>query len=386
MRIFLTCLQSPKTHAISAYQHWERYFKRGIEEAGHQWVEEAHVDWVEPLVLRDGDAIDRWRERAWTKTVARVKKEVSANGVDLFLSYLYPHMVDGGAIGEIRRLGVPCVNFFCDNVREFRTAPREYQPFDLHWVPEWQALEMYRRAGLKYVHAAMPCWVPPDQRTCSHPESFGVTFIGSPDALRRELFGHAIQLGADLRIYGFGWNGELNSSSIAARSWRRLLTNQWRDVRKQGFQSWLWKFERRFRPLRPPPEIPQHLLMGKVPTEDFVRVMQQSVVTVGVNRVSVPYRSLRQPVTYSRLRDIEAPMLGACYLTEWAEDLEHLYELGTEIETYRTAEELLEQMKRLKADPARRNQLRAAGQQRALAEHSVGRSLRRLIDALGMQA
>ena len=33
-------------------------------------------------------------------------------------------------------------------------------------------------------------------------------------------------------------------------------------------------------------------------------------------------------------------MLGACYLTEWTAGLEHMYELGKEIETYRTPEEL----------------------------------------------
>ena len=40
------------------------------------------------------------------------------------------------------------------------------------------------------------------------------------------------------------------------------------------------------------------------------------------------------------MRDIEAPMLSACYLTQWTEGLEDLYELGEEIETYNSVEEM----------------------------------------------
>jgi hypothetical protein len=49
-----------------------------------------------------------------------------------------------------------------------------------------------------------------------------------------------------------------------------------------------------------------------------------------------------QPNTYSRLRDIEAPMLGACYLTEQTEGLECLYDIGNEIEIYKDPESFIE--------------------------------------------
>ena len=75
--------------------------------------------------------------------------------------------------------------------------------------------------------------------------------------------------------------------------------------------------------------------------DDYARVLRESQVCLGVNR----YPSLRHPAgrpgTYSRLRDIEAPMVGACYLTEWTEGLDELYEPGVEIEVYRDAAELV---------------------------------------------
>jgi spore maturation protein CgeB len=110
------------------------------------------------------------------------------------------------------------------------------------------------------------------------------------------------------------------------------------------------------------------------------------MVVLGINRVPSLVASDRHPLVYSRLRDIEAPMLGACYLTEWTAGLERLYDLGKEIETYRTAEELTAKLSELRADPERRISMRARAQRRALAEHSVARSIELIADRLGMRS
>jgi spore maturation protein CgeB len=77
-------------------------------------------------------------------------------------------------------------------------------------------------------------------------------------------------------------------------------------------------------------------------------------------------------------------MLGACYLSEWTQGLQQLYELGTEIETYRTAEELTAKLEMLAGDRAKRRTLRRLGQRRALTDHSVGHTLHKIVDHLGI--
>jgi spore maturation protein CgeB len=77
-------------------------------------------------------------------------------------------------------------------------------------------------------------------------------------------------------------------------------------------------------------------------------------------------------------------MMGACYLTEWTEGLTHLYDIGNEIETYRSAEELVDKIAELGNDKARRLALRAAGQRRALSALAIGRSLQRIFEAIGL--
>jgi spore maturation protein CgeB len=77
-------------------------------------------------------------------------------------------------------------------------------------------------------------------------------------------------------------------------------------------------------------------------------------------------------------------MMGACYLTEWTAGLDSLYESGKDIETYRDAEELAENLQTLRRDPIRRQALRESAQRRALKEHSVPSSLRAITRSLGL--
>jgi hypothetical protein len=374
-------MQAQRRHPLPAYSFWETYFKHGLEEAGHEWVEAAGIDWVEPLVTDD----PRLVQRTWQRAIDYIRQLQAERPIDLFLGYFFPKQIDPAGVRAVRDLGIPTVNFFCDNVRDFRVVPTEFRAFDLHWVPEFKALVMYRDAGLNVVHAAMPVWVAPERRTCDHPERYGPTFIGRWDLQRDDLFGRAIQLGAPLVVRGPGWRGESSAAQqpAAAASWTRRLSRLAKMARTQGPLAPLWRMTyTRHRELRG--RLPAAAVDAPVFGDDYVAVTQQSMVTIGTNRYPSFRRPFWNPDTYSRLRDIEAPVMGACYLTEWTEGLDQMYELGREIETYRTAEELVEQISRLSADATRRTNLRLRGQQRALADHCVGRSISAIGEALGI--
>src|SRR6266513_2305327 len=136
MRILLSCLQSLKRHPLPAYDFWRPYFVQGCEEAGIECAEVPGVDWAEGLIHPPGEDLEEWRARTWETVLAFVRKEHGRHPILFFLSYLYPKQVDPTAIKELHRMGIPTVNFFCDNVREFDRVPPEYSPFALHWVPE----------------------------------------------------------------------------------------------------------------------------------------------------------------------------------------------------------------------------------------------------------
>jgi hypothetical protein len=385
MRILLSCLQSLKRYPISAYGYWRDYLVQGLTEAGHEVIEVPDVDWVEGITYPGGSELNAWRARTWEAVEAFVHREHATKPIHLFLCYLYPGQVDVPAIRELQRKGIPCVNFFCDNVREFSEVPPEFRPFALHWVPEFEALLMYRKASLPFVHAAMPCWIPDELRSQPCSETEPPTFIGSSDILRRDLLARALRDGADFFVKGSGWRTTAvpNHEAPKARSVARLVGNQFDFVRRHGLSGLLRKMEARVYPLDPPP-FPESRIAGTISGAEYIRFTREAMVTIGVNRVPTANRSLRRPLVYSRLRDLEAPMLGACYLSEWTEGLAQMYELGAEIETYRTAEELCGKLGELRSDPARRTAMRKKAQRRALGEHSVAQSITRIGAHLGL--
>ncbi|MEO5371829.1 MAG: glycosyltransferase [Magnetococcus sp. DMHC-1] len=385
MRIYLSFLQSPLNHAIPPYHHWSAYMRGGIGEAGHELVESPEVDWAECLTYRTEADWHAWRQRTWPRVLDTVQRTHREQGLDLFLCYLFPQMVDVEAIRSIKALGIPCVNFFCDNVREFKTVPSCYAIFDLHWVPEYDGCSLYEKQGLPYLFAPMPMWVAPAQRTWDHAERYGTVFIGSSDIQRIALFARYLALGGQLELRGAGWTEE--SSAPATRpgktraSGSNLLLNQIDFIRREGWIPFARKIGQRFQP-KISLDIFKPCLAPRPDNAEYIRIVQQSRIFLGVNRFPGYLHPFARPGVYSRLRDLEVPMMGACYLTEMAPGLDQLYEVGQEIEVFTNAENLLEKVTMLNADATRRQNLRRKGQQRVLAEHTIPVTLGRIMQHL----
>lgn len=383
MRFFLSCQQSLRKHNVPAYSFWETYFKKGIEEAKYEWVEASEVDWAEGLIYSNTKDLKKWRDRIWTKVIADIKRQHHKKPIDLFLSYLFPKQVESTALKEIQTLGIPCVNFFCDNVREFTAIPKEFHDFDLHWVPEFKALKMYQEANLKHIYAPMPVWIPPEQRTCHHVESYGVSFIGSRDVQRETLLAKVLEAGIEIEIRGAGWSTSPLVSQLQHRNLWRTGINQWEFLAQHGVSPWLRKLQAKSLP-KVPDETFTPFVKPQPDAAEYVQIIGKSLITLGINRYPSFHYPFVHPNTYSRMRDIEAPMMGACYLTEWTEGLDNLYELGDEIEIYRTVEELIEKIQVLAKNSEKRKRLRYNGQKRVLADHTIMKSLKQIGDVLGV--
>jgi len=368
-------------HPIPAYRFWAYYMKNGIAEAGMQYLEVPETDWAEGLMYGEGsDLLKKWRTDIWEKTVRYVKRNLK--NIDVFLSYLYPKQIDESAIKVIKELGIPCVNFYCDNVRQFRAVPKQFKIFDLVWMPEVEANGMYQKAQVPFINLPMPMWVEPRLRSGITPSNEPkISFIGSRDPLRAYLLGEAISLGLDISIRGSGWMGAEHQTVIPSKSPYKTVVNQFTFIHQHGIKGWLLKNSRRNQLSDAFAISPSHIF-PKPGFEDYISLTQNSEITIGINRVPTYKRPNSHPLVYSRLRDIEAPMLGACYVTEYCEGVETLYDLGKDILTYKTTAELVEQCNHLLKDPAKNAELRKNGQHKALTEHAIPASLKKLRKAL----
>jgi hypothetical protein len=385
MRIFLSCQQALKPHPVPAFGFWEHYLKSALAEAGHEVIQTPQVDWAEGLTPLPKSERAAWLERTWSKTVDFIQAEHRRKPISLFLSYLFPLQIEPAAVRVVRGAGIPTVNFFCDNVREFSEIPAAFRDFDLHWVPEADARRMYTAAALPFVYSPMPMWVPPGLRTVPRDENGGAIFVGSHDILREDLLGDAVDKGLDVQVYGSGWPGSPPGQATPRPSLARVLANQFEFLRREGLRGMAMRSTYQFRERRSRAWV-ERSAHPPLSEDAYFTATRQAPTVIGINRCPTFRRSFSSPLRYSRLRDIEAPMLGACYLTEMAPGLDDLYQVGTEIETFRDAAELAEKAKLLQRDSAKRLQLRELGQRRALNDHTIGRSLDRIARKLGISA
>ncbi|MBS1527504.1 MAG: glycosyltransferase family 1 protein [Bacteroidetes bacterium] len=277
-------------------------------------------------------------------------------------------------------MGIPCVNFFCDHVREFRKLPDEFGAFNNNWVPEYKAVKLYTDAGYPFINLPMPMWVEPKYRVLREEANRQITFIGSKDMQRILLLERLAKQepAIPLAIYGAGWNDSDNGAQPSEippdYTLKKKIKFNKDFIRNQGIAPFIRKIKYRKMTFGTPA-----LLNAKThcsPTfETYNELIAGSMISLGINRYESFHYPIYKPNSYSRLRDIEAPMLGACYLTEYTEGLEELYDLDNEIMAYLDAEDLYMKIKQLQADPAKRKSLKMHGQKKALGKHNIPSSL-----------
>ncbi|HEY9156264.1 MAG TPA: glycosyltransferase, partial [Opitutaceae bacterium] len=340
------------------------------------------ADWACGLLNLSEKHRASWLAETWDRTVATVRDEKPS----LFLGYLFPSQIEATAVRAISTLGVPTVNFYCDHIREHRDAPPQFSGFDLHWVPETRAIEWYRKKNWRHLHAPMPTWVPREFRSLPPGENLPPTFLGTADSLRADLLGRALQCGAEIDIRGSSWiNDGTPGPTIPPANIFTRFAREAALIRKLGWRAPWYKRTYRDTAASFADTLKPHFRPAPKGGDEMFRVLRESRVALGINRYPNFSRPFSRPDVYSRLRDIEAPMAGACYLTEWTEDLPHWYEIGRDIETYRSVEELVDKLKMLESSSDRRRSLRENGQRRAANELTIGRSFEKITQALGLK-
>lgn len=97
---------------------------------------------------------------------------------------------------------------------------------------------------------------------------------------------------------------------------------------------------------------------------DMHNVLHNSRITLGkhISQVADKYAN--------NLTLFEATGCGALLLTDWKQNLGELFEVGKEIETYRTPQELIEKLRYYLTHEKQRQEIAQAGQRRTLLDHT----------------
>jgi spore maturation protein CgeB len=113
------------------------------------------------------------------------------------------------------------------------------------------------------------------------------------------------------------------------------------------------------------------------------KIFSRSKVIIGINDQFNPLR--KNPIViYSKLREFEATMAGACYLTQATPDQEQLFAVDREIMTYTSVTELIDKASFLLSNERFRRQMRKSARARSLRDHTWKKRFDRIFRELGI--
>ncbi|PKQ29494.1 MAG: hypothetical protein CVT60_05035 [Actinobacteria bacterium HGW-Actinobacteria-10] len=379
MRI-IQVLSAASTRGVADNRVWLRNLHEPLLDLGHEVV---LIGADEGYAAARADDAER-RARFSEHIVEVTRDAVSRGGVDLFFSYLTDGTIDTGAIREIRSMGIPTCNFSCNNTHQFDLVDEISPAFDFNAHSEKDAVAKFESIGANAVWfpmAANPTFYHP----VDTPRTLDVCFVGQRYAMRPMHIGMLLDNGIDVHAYGPGWRLS-NEGLVAAgkRRLRRLATalraktaiGSARD-RAVAEHEWLREAER----VRVRYDRNMH---GPVSDEEMVRLYTASSVSLGFLEVFDAHDPSAEVKQHLHLRDFEAPMCGALYLTGYIPELEEFFEPEREVLTYRDEAELLEKTRFYLTNEAAAQAVRDAGLARAHACHTYQKRFTDLFRAIGV--
>ena len=377
MRIFYASMTSPNLDGLAESRIWEANLYGPLVNLGHDVVRLA--DGMEHLLAHadirlagNRAFVEEHRPTAEARLLVAVRAAHREKPVDLFFGYLYSACVTGETIRRIRALGIPTVNFFCNNVHQFELVSDIAPAYDYCMVPERATLEKYRRIGANAVHIQMAA-NPEIYKPYPLAREFQVTFVGQRYGDRPAIIDFLLRRGFDVRVWGPGW---ARRGRIAkADSWSApSISERLRHVGWSGLapavarRFGLSAMERHIGRIAGPP----------LNDDEMIRLYSRSCASLGFSTVSENVAK-GETSSHLRLRDFEAPMCGALYATGYTSELPEYFEPDREVLTYATREELADKLRYYLANPSQAERVRQAARRRAVSCHTWEHRFRELL-------
>lgn len=360
MRIFLAIPRSP--NPTFASDLWKANLHDPLVAMGHDTV--LWDGGTLPLFDLPPDAPETVPERARFSEafLAAVEEANRVGRLDFVLTYVSDSHLEPGAVDRVREKVAPVVNFFCNNVHQFHLIRRLAPRFALNLVPEAEAMASYRGVGAE-THFFPMAANPDVYRSVSVPPRYEASFAGQRYADRASNLLVLREAGIDAHAFGQGWcaapgGGAGGSPAGVGRALTLLLQgrNPLRAARDRV--EWARLQSRHPAALHPPAS-----------DQEYVNLFSESKISLGFLVLGDTHR-MRRPLRQVRLREFEAPMAGAFYVTEYLEEIGLHYEIGKEVVCFSSQEELVSLCRHYLVHDEERERIRRAGLERARRDHT----------------
>jgi hypothetical protein len=261
------------------------------------------------------------------------------------ISCCFSHDIELDLVDRVRTAGIPWVNFFCDSLYAFAWVADLAARASLNWFVESEAEERYRPLSVPYVCA--PYALNPDalpDAACATPKR-GLLFVGAANRIRIRAAALIRLAGADLHVRGWQWKEALEPRPAHG------------DVPSSIFKRAARGAVRKFLNAR---------VGGYLDYNTMLEELRRSAVVLGLNEGGAGPKA----TSYLKLRDLEFPGMGCCYLTQFHSDLADIFSLGSEVMTFRTPWEAGRLAKDLARHPSKCREIGRRARARVLKDHT----------------
>jgi spore maturation protein CgeB len=213
-----------------------------------------------------------------------------------------------------------------------------------------------------------------------------------------------MRAGVPVEIYGHGWklgvdvsqrlrpddNQETENVYLGRRkrplgSWQSYLDAVLENIRRGGFVSGILRSFRQVNYRKNTRDLlPLLAESARGPAKDVATVFAKHDVCLNFSNVWSDGRPGSRLVPHIRLRDFEAPMSRTCYLTGHSDEITEFYDVGREVDTYRSPDELVDKARFYLRHHEVAERMREAGYRRALRDHTWQSRFRELFRRIGM--
>ena len=258
--------------------------------------------------------------------------------------------------------GAKTLGWFGDDHWRFRGFSRHWAPyFDWIATTDSEAVEKYRAIGCRQVIKTQWGFNHHRCKTLGSPPEFDVTFVGQVHSRRRRTVRLLRRAGIDVRCWGKGWNaGRLSQDDMIKMFSKSRINLNLVD----SSVLFHWK--------------PMAKVLLNRRADGSLRLnspfrMAENLVVLFVDR--------RPQI---KARTFEIPGSGGLLVTGHADNIEEYFVPDKEIVLFYSVHELIEKTRYYLAHSEQRELIRAAGEKRALRDHTFEHRFRTIFRAMGL--
>jgi spore maturation protein CgeB len=301
---------------------------------------------------------------------------------DLFFSYLMEGMVDPLLIKYISDCGVISCNFSCNNIHQFNLVENLSKFYDFNLFSEKYAKEKFDSIGVNSIWwpmASNPKYFKP----INIERKYDATFVGANYSNRFSYLSSLLQSNIDVHVFGPGWaHFKKNHLKYFLKRQYLLLKSikSFSNYQKYESSLELSDFDKQYY------FINNYFKNFHLPVSDIdqISLYSSSNISLGFLDVYENHSIANTMLQHLHLREFEAPMSGALYLTGYSEELSEMFIPEKEVLTYRNTFELVDKTKFYLKNPKISEKVRLAARNRALSHHTYHSRFSQLFKEIGL--